>query len=77
MFPDDYVAIDETLYPTRGGILFKTYGKDKPAKYGLNCLSCLLVTPTLPVSSPLLPITLTLDYKQCTEMLVFSIFQWE
>ena len=33
---DDYVAIDETLYPTRGGILFKTYNKDKSAKYGLN-----------------------------------------
>ena len=37
----------------------------------------LLVTPILPVSSPLLPITLTLDCKQCTEMLVFSMFQRE
>ena len=36
MSPDDYIAIDETLYPTRGGILFKTYNKDKLAKYGLN-----------------------------------------
>ena len=36
MPPDDYIAIDETLYPTRGGISFKTYNKDKPAKYGLN-----------------------------------------
>ena len=36
MSPDDYIAIDETLYPTRGGISFKTYNKDKPAKYGLN-----------------------------------------
>ena len=35
MSPDDYIAIDET-YPTRGGISFKTYNKDKPAKYGLN-----------------------------------------
>ena len=37
----------------------------------------LLVTPILPVSSPLLPITLTLDCRQCTEMLIFSIFQRE
>ena len=37
----------------------------------------LLITPILPVSSPLLPITLTLDCKQCTEMLVFSMFQRE
>ena len=34
-FPDDYIAMDET-YPTRGGISFKTYNKDKPDKYGLN-----------------------------------------
>ena len=36
MSPDDYIAIDETLYPTRGGISFKTYNEDKPANYGLN-----------------------------------------
>ena len=36
MTPDDFLAIDETLYPTRGGISFKVYNKDKPAKYGLN-----------------------------------------
>ena len=36
MPPDDYIAMDETLYPTRGGISFKTYDKDKAAKYGLN-----------------------------------------
>ena len=36
MSPDDYVAIDETLYPTRGSILFITYNKDKPGRYGLN-----------------------------------------
>ena len=27
MSPDDYIAIDETLYRTRGGISFKTYDK--------------------------------------------------
>ena len=36
MSPDDCIAIDETLYPTRGSISFKTYNKDKPAKYDLN-----------------------------------------
>ena len=36
MSPDDYIAIDEILYPTRGIISFKTYNKDKPAKYDLN-----------------------------------------
>ena len=25
MYPDDYIAIDEILYPTRGVISFKTY----------------------------------------------------
>ena len=34
--PDYYIAIDETLYPTRGAVSFKTYNKDKPAKYGLS-----------------------------------------
>ena len=32
---DDYIAIDKT-YPTRGGILFKMYSKNKLAKYGWN-----------------------------------------
>ena len=36
MSPVDYIAIDKTLYPTRGGVSFKKYNKDKPAKYGLN-----------------------------------------
>ena len=36
MAPDAYLAIDETLNPTRGKIAFKTYNKDKPAKYGIN-----------------------------------------
>ena len=39
MSPDDYIAMDETLYLARGGIWFKTYNKDKPAKYGLNSRS--------------------------------------
>ena len=33
---DNCIAIEETLYWTRGGISFKKYNKDKPAKYGLN-----------------------------------------
>ena len=36
MSPDDYIAISEILYPTRGGTSFKTFSKDKPAIYGLN-----------------------------------------
>ena len=36
--PDNYVAIDETIYPTSAGILFKTYNQDKPTKYGLNSM---------------------------------------
>ena len=36
MSPDDYIVVDKTLYQTRGGISFKTYNKDKLAKYGLN-----------------------------------------
>ena len=37
----------------------------------------LFVTPILPVSSPLLPVTLTLDCKQYSDMLIFSMFQRE
>ena len=36
MSPYDYATIDETLYPTRGGISFKTYSKEKPTKCGRN-----------------------------------------
>ena len=36
MYLDDYIAIDEILYPTRGVISFKTYNKDTPTKYGLS-----------------------------------------
>ena len=36
MSPHDYIPIDEKLYPTRGGISFKTYNKDKPTRYYLN-----------------------------------------
>ena len=34
--PDDFHAIDETLYPTCGRVILKIYNKDKPAKYGLK-----------------------------------------
>ena len=36
MSPDNYIAIDKTLCPARGGISFTIYNKDKPAKYSLN-----------------------------------------
>ena len=32
MTPDNLLAIDKTLYPTRGGISFKVYNKNKLAK---------------------------------------------
>jgi hypothetical protein len=33
--PNEYVALDETLYPCRTHISFKQYNSNKPAKYGL------------------------------------------
>lgn len=33
--PDDFITIDETLYPMRTQISFKQYNRNKPAKYGL------------------------------------------
>ena len=33
--PDDFVNIDESLYPTRNRISFKQYNPNKPAKYGI------------------------------------------
>ena len=35
MSPEEYCALDETLYPTRIMISFKQYNPRKPAKYGL------------------------------------------
>ena len=32
MSPDDYICIDQILYPTGGGVSFKTSSKEKPAK---------------------------------------------
>ena len=35
LVPEDYLLLDETLYPTRVQVSFKQYNPDKPAKYGL------------------------------------------
>ena len=35
LVPDDYLTLDETLYPMRNQIAFKQYNPDKPAKYGM------------------------------------------
>ena len=35
LVPEDYLSIDETLYPMRTQIGFKQYNSDKPAKYGI------------------------------------------
>lgn len=34
--PHYFLVIDETLYPTRRRVIFKTYNKNKPGKYGVN-----------------------------------------
>ncbi|CAH1242582.1 Hypp6856 [Branchiostoma lanceolatum] len=33
--PDDYLSLDETLYPMRTQVRFKQFNPSKPAKYGL------------------------------------------
>ena len=33
--PDDYLSLDETLYPMRTQISFKQFNPSKPAKYGM------------------------------------------
>ena len=33
--PNDYLSLDETLYPMRTQIGFKQYNPSKPAKYGI------------------------------------------
>ena len=33
--PDDYLSLDETLYPTSTQISFKQFNPSKPAKYGM------------------------------------------
>ena len=35
LVPNDYLSLDETLYPMRNQISFKQYNLNKPAKYGL------------------------------------------
>ena len=35
LIPTEFLAIDETLYPYRGGTVIKQYNPNKPAKYGI------------------------------------------
>ena len=35
LVPDDYLLLDEILYPTRTQISFKQFNSSKPAKYGM------------------------------------------
>lgn len=35
MIPEDFLSLDETLYPMRTQVGFKQYNPDKPAKYGI------------------------------------------
>ena len=35
LVPEDYITLDETLYPMRTQVNFKQYNPDKPAKYGI------------------------------------------
>lgn len=35
LVPDDYLSLDEALYPMRTQISFKQYNPNKPAKYGM------------------------------------------
>ena len=35
LVPEDYISLDETLYPMRTQVNFKQYNPDKAAKYGL------------------------------------------
>ena len=78
MSPDYYNAIDETLYPTRGGISFKTYKKDQPAKYGLNFMSlgssrCPYIYYTVPYTGK--PVEVTESHIKDTLTLVKRIVE--
>ena len=35
VIPDDYICLDETLYPSRVSIAFRQYNPKKPARYGM------------------------------------------
>ena len=35
LVPEEFLSLDETLFPTRVGVGFCQYNKSKPAKYGL------------------------------------------
>ena len=75
MSPDDYIAIDVTLYPRRCGISFKTYNKDKPAKYGLNfrSLGSSYIYYTVPYTGK--PVEVTESQIKDTLTLVKRIFE--
>ena len=50
--PDDYLSLDETLYPMRVKIEFKQFNPNKPAKYGMlfksiNACCCLYTFRTM------------------------------
>ena len=46
MIPNAYLSIDEILYPTRVGVAFRQYNKNKPATYGL--LFCSINSAEMP-----------------------------
>ena len=46
VIPEEFICIDETLYPTRNKISFRQYNPSKPAKYGLLFKSINSVTYT-------------------------------
>ena len=35
LVPEDFLSLDETLYPIRMGVAFRQYNENKVAKYGL------------------------------------------
>ena len=39
MAPEDYISLDETLYPMRTQVNFKQFNHDEPAKYGMLFIS--------------------------------------
>ena len=73
MSPDDYIAKDETLYLTRGGISLKRYNKDKSATYGSNFRSldssrCSYIYYTVPYTGK--PVEVIESHKKDTLTLV-------
>ena len=64
LVPNDYLSLDDTLYPTRTQISFKQFNPSKPSKYGM------LYKSINACSYPFQPLCILLSQKQSRHLTI-------